>query len=65
VLLRVAALAEDVPQIAELQLNPVVVSPDGAVVCDARIRIAPPEPQPSVWLPRLKEPTTRGPSAAK
>jgi hypothetical protein len=33
----------------------VVVSPDGAMVCDARIRIAPPEPQPSVWLPRLKE----------
>jgi len=55
VLLRVAALAEDVPQIAELQLNPVVVSPDGAVVCVARMRIAPPEPQPSVWLPRLKE----------
>jgi len=58
VLLRVAALAEDVPQVAELQLNPVVVSPTGAMVCAARMRIAPPEPQPSVWLPRLKESTT-------
>jgi acyl-CoA synthetase (NDP forming) len=59
-LLRVAALAEDVPQIAELQLNPVVVSPTGAVVCVARMRIAPPEPQPSVWLPRLKASTKQG-----
>ena len=56
-LLRVAALAEDVPQIAELQLNPVVVSPTGAVVCAVRMRVAPPEPQPSVWLPRLRNPT--------
>ena len=55
VLLRVAALAEDVEHVAEFVLNPVVVSPSGAVVCDARMRIAPPEPKPSVWLPRLKE----------
>lgn len=41
VLLRVAALADDVEQVAELVLNPVVVSPSGAVVCDARMRIAP------------------------
>jgi acyl-CoA synthetase (NDP forming)/GNAT superfamily N-acetyltransferase len=55
VLLRVAGLVEDVPQVAELTLNPVVVSESDAVVCDARIRVAPPEPHPSVWLPRLKE----------
>jgi len=45
-----------VPQIAELQLNPVVVTPTGAVVCAVRMRVAPPEPQPSVWLPRLRNP---------
>ncbi len=56
VLLRVAALAEDVPQVAELTLDPVVASPDGAVVADARMRVAPPEPQPSIWLPRLSDP---------
>jgi acyl-CoA synthetase (NDP forming) len=55
VLLRVAALAEDVPQVADLALNPVVVSESGTVVGDARMRVAPPEPRPSVWLPRLKE----------
>jgi acyl-CoA synthetase (NDP forming)/GNAT superfamily N-acetyltransferase len=54
VLLRAAALAEDVAQVAELTLDPVVVSAGEAVVCEARMRVAPPEPQPSVWLPRLK-----------
>lgn len=55
VLLRVAALAEDVPQVAELLLSPVVVAAEGIAVGDARMRVAPPEPQPSVWLPRLKD----------
>ncbi len=41
VLLRVSALAEDLSQITELDLNPVVALPSGAVVLDARIRIAP------------------------
>jgi acyl-CoA synthetase (NDP forming) len=38
VLLRVGALAEDVPEIAELDLNPVLATPDGAFVADARVR---------------------------
>ncbi len=61
VLLRVAALIEDVPQVAELTLNPVVVSQSGTVVGAARMRVAPPEPHPSVWLPRLKENEDRRP----
>lgn len=47
VLLRVAALAEDHPRIAELDCNPVIVSRSGAVVVDARIRVqevSPPRP---------------------
>jgi acetate---CoA ligase (ADP-forming) len=40
VLLRVSALVEDIPQIAELDLNPVVVLPKGCIILDARIRIA-------------------------
>jgi acyl-CoA synthetase (NDP forming) len=39
VLLRVSALAEDVPQIVELDLNPVVVLAEGCVILDARIRL--------------------------
>jgi acyl-CoA synthetase (NDP forming) len=39
VLLRVSALVEALPQIAEMDLNPVIVLPRGAVIVDARIRI--------------------------
>lgn len=48
VLARVACLAEDVPEIAELSLNPVVAGPDGAVALDARIRVAPAEHDPAL-----------------
>jgi acyl-CoA synthetase (NDP forming)/GNAT superfamily N-acetyltransferase len=39
VLLRVSRLAEDLPEIAELDLNPVIARPDGAFAVDARIRV--------------------------
>jgi acyl-CoA synthetase (NDP forming)/GNAT superfamily N-acetyltransferase len=38
-LLRVSRLADDLPQVAELDLNPVIARPDGVVAVDARIRI--------------------------
>jgi acyl-CoA synthetase (NDP forming)/GNAT superfamily N-acetyltransferase len=38
-LLRVSRLAGDLPQIAELDLNPVIVRPDGVIAVDARIRV--------------------------
>jgi acetyl coenzyme A synthetase (ADP forming)-like protein len=44
--LRVGALAEDVPEIAELDLNPVIVGPEGAWVVDTRIRVEAREPRP-------------------
>jgi acetyl coenzyme A synthetase (ADP forming)-like protein len=46
VLLRVSALVETHPEIAELDLNPVVASPEGALILDARVRVeaAPPVP---------------------
>ena len=40
-LLRVSRLADDVPEIAELDLNPVIARPDGAHVVDVRIKIVP------------------------
>jgi acyl-CoA synthetase (NDP forming)/RimJ/RimL family protein N-acetyltransferase len=44
-LLRVSRLADDLPEVAELDLNPVIARPDGAHVVDVRIRIAPAEPK--------------------
>ena len=43
-LLRVSRLAEDLPQITELDLNPVIARTDGAHIVDARIRVVPWEP---------------------
>jgi acyl-CoA synthetase (NDP forming) len=39
VLMRVAAMADAHSEIADVDINPVVVHPDGAVIVDARIRI--------------------------
>ena len=41
VLLRVSRLTDDLPEITELDLNPVIARPDGVVAVDARIRVAP------------------------
>jgi len=38
-LLRVSRLADDLPQVAELDLNPVIARPDGVVAVDARIHV--------------------------
>ncbi len=45
VLLRVSRLAEDLPEVAELDLNPVIARPGGAVAVDARVRVSPAEPK--------------------
>ena len=44
VLRRVSAIADDLPAIAELDCNPVVVSPDGATIVDMRVRVRAPGP---------------------
>ena len=40
---RLSQLADDFPELAELDLNPVIGLPDGAVVVDARVRVARPQ----------------------
>jgi acyl-CoA synthetase (NDP forming) len=40
-LMRVGHLADELADVAEMDLNPVIVGPDGVVAVDAKIRIAP------------------------
>jgi acyl-CoA synthetase (NDP forming) len=51
-LLRVSAMVEDLPQIAELDLNPFVVQESGAVILDARVRVEAVEPRPLLGVRR-------------
>ena len=47
VLRRLGTLAEDLPQVVEMDCNPVKVSVFDAIIVDARIRVAPAEaPRP-------------------
>ena len=48
VLLRVSALVEAHPEVAEMDLNPLVVHSAGAVVVDARIRLEPGASRPPI-----------------
>ncbi len=51
VLLRVSAIVENHPEIVELELDPVHVSPSGSAIAAARVRLeatAPPPPSPSL-----------------
>jgi acyl-CoA synthetase (NDP forming)/GNAT superfamily N-acetyltransferase len=44
-LLRVSRLADDLPEVTDLELRPVVAGPDGVAVVNARVKVAPYEPQ--------------------
>jgi len=55
-LLRVGHLAETVPEVAELDCNPVVVSPEGAVVVDWKVRLEPHAPEAPEGLRRMRTP---------
>ncbi|HKX17448.1 MAG TPA: acetate--CoA ligase family protein, partial [bacterium] len=46
VLLRIGAMVEDLPQIAELDCNPVIVHARGATIVDVRVRVEPVETTP-------------------
>src|SRR5206468_2249665 len=40
---RLSQLAVDLPEVAELDLNPVIASPRGCVAVDSRVRVGPPK----------------------
>jgi GNAT superfamily N-acetyltransferase/predicted CoA-binding protein len=52
-LLRISRLAEDLPEITELDLNPVIARPDAAFIVDARTKVTPYELQ-DPFLRRLR-----------
>ncbi|WP_460072831.1 bifunctional acetate--CoA ligase family protein/GNAT family N-acetyltransferase [Streptomyces sp. YKOK-I1] len=52
-LLRLSRMAADLPQLAEADFNPVLATPGGVTVLDARIRLAPRRPQ-DPYLRRLR-----------
>ncbi len=52
-LLHVGGLADAIPEIAELDCNPVIVSPTDATAVDVKVRLAPPEPAPPPGVRRL------------
>jgi acetyl coenzyme A synthetase (ADP forming)-like protein len=53
VLLRLNALVETHPEIAELDANPLIAMPDGALIVDARVRVQ--RPAPSRPLSALRQ----------
>jgi acyl-CoA synthetase (NDP forming) len=56
-LLRLGRLAEDLPEVAELDLNPILVSSDGAVVVDAKLRLMAVGAEPDANLRQLRRPS--------
>jgi len=53
--LRVGLLAEHLPEVVELDCNPVIVSPAGALAVDVKVRIASPPPSPPPGVRRLRD----------
>ncbi len=52
-LLRVAQLAEDFPEVSELDLNPVVAIPEGMAALDVKLKLQPAENEPDAYLRSL------------
>jgi hypothetical protein len=52
-LLRISRLADDLPEVTELDLRPVIGEPHGVLAVNARIKVAPCPPQ-DPFLRRLR-----------
>lgn len=56
-LLRLSRLADDLPEVAELDLNPIMVSTAGVLVVDAKLRLAAVGEEPDATLRQLRRPS--------
>lgn len=56
-LLRLGRLAEDFPEVAELDLNPLLVFPHGVAAIDVKLRLNRPGPEPDSTLRVLRAPS--------
>ena len=61
-LLRVGRLADEVPEIAELDCNPVIVTPTGVAVVDVKVRLVPLPPSPLPGVRRMREENDHAPA---
>lgn len=53
--LRVATLAEDIPELRSLALDPILASPEGAYVANGRMVLGPPPSRPDTGPRRLRQ----------
>jgi acetyl coenzyme A synthetase (ADP forming)-like protein len=53
-LLRVGRLADEIPEVAEMDCNPVIASPHAATVVDVKIHLAPVPPTPLSGVRRMR-----------
>ena len=53
VLHRISQLAADIPQVAEVECNPLIALPDGVSIVDARVRLARVEERIPSWIPTV------------
>jgi succinyl-CoA synthetase beta subunit len=58
VLQRLSQLAADMPDVAEVECNPLVARPGGAAVVDQRVRVAPAQTRPPSWLRAIRSTRT-------
>jgi acyl-CoA synthetase (NDP forming)/GNAT superfamily N-acetyltransferase len=61
-LLRVAELAEDFPEVSELDLNPVVAVAAGVVALDVKLRLQPANDEPNAYTRELATPRAHRPN---
>ena len=61
---RIAQVAEEVPELVDYDLNPILVSPAGALAVDCKLRLAPRQPGPGPLFPALRRRPLSGPAGA-
>jgi acyl-CoA synthetase (NDP forming) len=53
-ILRVGVFADGIPEVTEMDLNPVIVSPAGVLALDVKIHVAPAAARPAPGLRRMR-----------